>query len=105
MPFPMFGPDNPKWRPVGSRKLSWSSNRQGRKKRYWKIKCEDGAWRWEHRVIAERKIGRPLLRTEHVHHSDDNGLNNADDNLEILAAGDHARLTLSANLHKCPLCG
>lgn len=38
---------------------------------------------YEHRVVAERTIGRRLLPTELVHHRDGNKQNNAPDNLEV----------------------
>lgn len=37
----------------------------------------------EHRVIAERVLGRPLPPKVHIHHVDDNGRNNANGNLVI----------------------
>lgn len=46
-----------------------------------------------HRVVAEEKIGRPLLPGEVVHHKDENRLNNDPDNLEVLESqAEHARI-------------
>jgi ribonucleotide reductase alpha subunit len=47
---------------------------------------------FEHRLIAEHKIGRKLVKGEVVHHSDRNGLNNAEDNLEVMLKKQHDRL-------------
>ena len=47
--------------------------------------------RHEHRVIAEQKIGRPLVRGEIVHHIDGNKHNNAPDNLQVMTQADHLR--------------
>lgn len=43
-----------------------------------------------HRHIASVKIGRWLTKEEHVHHIDDNPLNNSPSNLEILSHSEHA---------------
>jgi hypothetical protein len=48
----------------------------------------------EHRHIMEQHLGRKLLSTEHVHHKDHDGLNNALDNLELVSARDHQRIHL-----------
>ncbi len=49
--------------------------------------------RHEHRVIAEQKIGRPLLAGEVVHHDDNDKLNNDPSNLVVLnSQGAHASL-------------
>jgi len=37
----------------------------------------------EHRIVMARLVGRPLLRTECVHHKDHNTRNNAPENLEL----------------------
>lgn len=42
-----------------------------------------------HRLIMEAIVGRPLLRSEHVHHKDENKLNNNPENLELLPAAKH----------------
>lgn len=52
---------------------------------------KDGAV-YKHIIIAEEKIGRPLLDEEFVHHKDLNKLNNHPDNLMIFASNsDHTR--------------
>jgi hypothetical protein len=47
--------------------------------------------RHEHRLVAERKLGRPLAPGEVVHHRDENGKNNDPDNLEVMTQGHHMR--------------
>lgn len=47
--------------------------------------------RHEHRVVAERKLGRELLPGEIVHHIDGNVRNNAPDNLRVMTQADHIR--------------
>jgi superfamily II DNA or RNA helicase len=40
-------------------------------------------------LVAEKKYGRPIMRTEHVHHIDENPLNNDPSNLEVLTPSQH----------------
>jgi hypothetical protein len=51
----------------------------------------DGKNHLEHRVVMARAIGRPLQRTEHVHHINGKKLDNRIENLEILTASEHTR--------------
>ena len=46
----------------------------------------------EHRIVMEKKLGRKLQRWEDVHHIDRNGLNNSEDNLELLPHAEHTEL-------------
>jgi hypothetical protein len=51
--------------------------------------------RHEHRVIAERKLKRPLRPGEIVHHKDHNKRNNNPDNLEVMTQSEHCRLHMT----------
>jgi hypothetical protein len=44
---------------------------------------------YEHRVVAERSIGRRLRPAEIVHHRDGNKQNNSPDNLEVVPSNAH----------------
>lgn len=51
----------------------------------------DGRRQAEHRVVMERMLGRPLERSEQIHHKNGNRSDNRPENLELLSAGDHRR--------------
>jgi hypothetical protein len=57
---------------------------------YWLVKTEKG-WELEHRLVMSRKLGRPLLDYEIVHHLDENKKNNDPKNLELTNHQEHSR--------------
>jgi len=63
-----------------------------RVKSYWATRIK-GSTILIHRLIAEIILGRKLHPDEQVHHLDGNGLNNHPDNLEVMFASEHGRLS------------
>lgn len=65
----------------------------------------------EHREIMEIFLGRKLLKSEHVHHKNENKLDNNLNNLEVLTASAHSRLKHKSDKPRkffsftCPQCG
>ena len=60
--------------------------------KYKKITLEDGRKAWEHRVIAEKILGRKLSPNEIIHHIDGDKSNNSPDNLQVMTRQEHAKL-------------
>ncbi len=47
------------------------------------VMCGKDSYVMEHRLVMARKLGRPLLRSETIHHIDGDRLNNSPDNLQL----------------------
>jgi hypothetical protein len=52
---------------------------------------------WEHRLVAEEKYCRPLLRSESVHHINGIKDDNRPENLEVLSHAEHSAITATEN--------
>jgi hypothetical protein len=57
-------------------------------------KAMNGGWVFEHRLIAETRIGRPLKRDEHVHHINGQKDDNRPENLVVMGHSEHSTLTV-----------
>jgi hypothetical protein len=64
-------------------------------------RANQGGYVFEHRLVIEKKIGRYLLRSEHIHHINGVHDDNRIINLELLTHSQHMTRTLLCT--KCPL--
>jgi hypothetical protein len=78
---------------IGNKRVSYSSYVNDSGYRVVRIIVNGrSTWVLEHRYIMENSLSRPLLRTEQIHHIDNNKLNNNISNLVIVTALEHSKL-------------
>jgi hypothetical protein len=58
----------------------------------YRITYKNGRRDYEHRLIAEEMLGRPLNSDEVVHHKDGNRTNNSPDNLVVMKTHEHDQI-------------
>lgn len=75
------GPDNPNWR--GGRVIDPRGYVLVRKPDHARVDVR--GYVYEHILVAENMLGRPILPTERVHHADENKSNNDPNNLIVTA--------------------
>lgn len=82
-----------RWRKRGDPlSLGQAPHHTGTLQNGYRVIMKNGITKAEHRWIMEEYLGRPLLRTEIVHHKDENPLNNTIDNLQVMTHAEHMRL-------------
>lgn len=79
----------------GKEHPSWKGGRRISSRGYVEVlmrnhpRARKNGYVFEHILVAEQKIGRPLLPDEEVHHIDKNKQNNSPDNLLVVRKTDH----------------
>ena len=80
-----YGERNGKWVPIGTMKKHHGQD-------YFVVKVANNKWKYVHHVNAEAKIGRPLMKSECVHHIDFEKDNNDASNLEVMPRNEHFKM-------------
>lgn len=83
----------------GSDNGHWKGGKHHRKDGYKLVRIgivprtfKGARYKLEHRIVMEKHLGRPLLRSEIVHHKNGNNSDNRIKNLEILSQKEHAKM-------------
>ena len=81
----------------GKNHSGWKGGR-GLKSGYWTVyapnhpRALNNRRVWEHILIMEKHLGRPISKDEHIHHIDFNRQNNDVENLYVCSSSDHSNI-------------
>lgn len=82
---PGTGADHPRWK--GGRTESSHGYVLVRKPDH--PNAQNNGYVYEHRLVAQEKLGRPLREDEHVHHKNGDKTDNRPENLEVIGRTEH----------------
>lgn len=91
------GENNPNYGNRGANNPMFKGDRRISKYGYYELYRPDhpnakkDGWIFEHRLIMSEYLGRPLAEYEHVHHIDENKLNNDFNNLKVMSMSEHIK--------------
>src|SRR3990167_2628575 len=82
--------------PCGPTHPNWKGGRRNRGK-YIQLLARDHpsadshGYIMEHRLVMEKHLGRPIIKSEHVHHKNGHYKDNRIENLEVITHSEHMR--------------
>jgi len=85
----LYGKENPKWSGGKKTKRGYTFTKIGKNDPMF-VMADRNGWVLEHRLIVARRIGRPLVRGEVVHHINGVKPDNSDSNLQLLSERTHS---------------
>jgi len=74
---------------IGEKHWNWKDGRHIDEMGYVKIRVGPGQYRREHRIVMEKKLGKPLKPTELIHHINENRADNQKENLKLMTRREH----------------
>ncbi len=87
---------------IGMNHPNWQGGRRLDEKGYVRIWISKKHWRYEHRLVMEKTLGRPLKRGEIVHHINQNKTDNRLENL-MLFVNNKAHMEYHRNVLEMPI--